>query len=210
MVQSPLKATRQVFVYFLIFAILTSISYSFTLSWNKAYIICHVLFLLFFLKRHKEDLLEKGKEVKKDLSSWKKFIPLTFVFLTISLLSNILLIHFLGTISVNEQLLRNDIFASPLLFAIITCFLGPIVEELIFRFPYYKVKKTPFTLFLMAIFFSFIHLPFSNNLLSYLFLIPYFFLSLFISYPFYKTDNIYLSIGIHILYNTFNFVLLLI
>ena len=207
---NPLSATLQVFLYFFLLVILTAVGYSFTLSWDKAYIIGYILILLFFIKRYHSLLKEEGKKVKEAFLSWKKAIPIQALFLFLSLLINALLIHFLGSISGNEQLLRGDFFSSPFLLSIVVAFLAPVAEEFIFRFPYVKVKKSLGIFLLYSFLFALIHLTPSTKVLSYLFIVPYFFLSLFIGYPFYKSGNIYLSIGTHILYNIANIMLLLI
>ncbi len=73
-------------------------------------------------------------------------------------LSNILLYNILGNISSNESDFRSMLFSSPFLMSISVGILGPIVEELAFRFPYKNIKTNKYlSFFIYTFIFAFIH-----------------------------------------------------
>jgi len=87
--------------------------------------------------------------------------------------------------------------------------LGSILESLLFIYPFNKINTLP-AFFVYTILFALSHLMYSNNMLDLLFIIPYILMSLGFYYSFYKTNNIFVSIIIHILNNLISFMLIFI
>lgn len=169
------------------------------------------LVVLFILKR---DLITQTKNffqnpkpiIKKGLKYW----GLGFL---VMIISNLVVSSIVGDIPVNEQMARSQITDYPL-YAIPTAILiGPILEEVIFRFSLRKCfnKELTFALF-SAFIFGFLHVVSAideftlNNIINHLkevlYIIPYGSLGYFFAKAYYETENIYSSIIPHILHNS--------
>lgn len=206
-----LKSILLVLGFYILSSFTLAIGYILVPNWPVAYIIGYGAMIGIFYFIYKEDLKNNYKTLKEDIKkSWKKILPFTILFTILVYISNFLLYHFLGDIAQNEALVREELFASPILMSISIVILGPIVEELIFRMPFKNIQKHKFLTFIIySLIFAGVHIVVSSSLLDLLFIIPYMFLSLSFGYSFYKTDNIYLSMIIHILNNFLNVMILL-
>ena len=186
----------QLFVYSAIY----SISENEPISYFITYSI--VLISLIIWKRNslKEDL----KSLKGDLNGKTKHIILMYIlFYSLMLITNYIIYKYVGNIAENESVLRASLLKSPILMSISLALLGPIMEELIFRYPYQNIKTNKNLKFVIyTLVFALFHIFSATSIQGLLFLIPYTFLSLSITYSYYKTDNIYTSMFFHIINNT--------
>jgi uncharacterized protein len=118
------------------------------------------------------------------------------------LIVNNLLVKLLSGIPTNEEENRELLRKMPLYSALVMCFLGPISEEIIFRL---NIRKCFSNITIYAIFsgilFGLMHVIVSDNLLQYLYIIPYGVLGYCFAIAYAKTDNIFTSITIHSLHN---------
>lgn len=197
------------------FTILTSlilaITYSITKIWESAYISCYIIMFIILFKIFKDDLKDNVKTLKSDWrKNWKKLLIITTL-LTIALYtSNFIIVKLMGSLAQNEIMSRNQLMSSPVMMGISIVFLGPIIEEMIYRLPYKYVQKHKLlNYFIYSLIFALAHIAFTNGVKELLYLIPYMFLSLSIGYSFYKTENIYMSMIVHILNNFVNVMILL-
>ncbi len=199
----------------LILTILTSfvlaIAYKITRYWSLAYILCYIIMIILLGKYFKEDLIDNFHTFKEDIKKqWLNVLIFTIIFTSLLYLSNYLIAKYVGDLATNEIMSRNQLKTSPLLMSISMGFLGPIVEEIIYRLPYKNVNKHKLlNFFIYTFIFALAHIAITNGIQELLYLIPYTFLSLSIGYGFYKTDNIYVSIIVHILNNLANIVIIL-
>lgn len=190
------------------------LSLFFTLTKNESlgYFIGYIvtLLVLFFIYRKK--LLNDAKNFKSSIKGTFKHLLIIYITAMILMyISNLVLYYTVGSIASNETNVRQMIFNSPLLMGISFGIFAPIVEELIFRYPYKEAKTNKFLKFIIyTLVFAFAHIVGDLSLTGILYIIPYTFLSTGIGYSFYKTDNIYTSMIAHIFNNTFTIIILII
>lgn len=206
-----LKAILLVLGLYILNSFAIAIGYILVPHWPIAYIIGYVIMLVISFFIYKDDLMSNYQTLKEDIkNNWQKIVFFSILFTSLVYISNFILYYLLGDIAQNESLVREELFASPILMSINIIILGPIVEELIFRMPFKNVQKHKFLTFIIySLIFAGVHIVIKTSLLEILYIIPYMFLSLSFSYSFYKTDNIYLSMGIHIINNFLNVMILL-
>ena len=216
-------------LYFLLPGLLALLFKKFLLSsnfWihNVSYltIYCVTFFLIFFLV--KKDILsqfqvflkQRKQILSKGLSYW-------IYGLIVMLLSNLVITSIVGNIPVNEQLTRETLFTTPLSSIPIIMFIGPFLEELVFRYGFRKPfqKEISYALF-CAFLFGILHIITSidewtiSNLFTrlvlegeLLFLVPYGSLGFFFAKAYYETENIFSSVIPHMLHNSLSVLLIL-
>lgn len=186
----------QLFVYSAVYSISENEPVSYFITYST------VLISLIIWKR--KSLIEDLKSIKEDLKDKTKHIILMYIlFYSLTLLTNYIIYKCVGNIADNESLLRESLLNSPILMSISLALLGPIMEELIFRYPYQNIKTNKNLKFIIyTLVFALFHILSATSIQGLLFLIPYIFLSLSITYSYYKTENIYTSMFFHIINNT--------
>ena len=104
----------------------------------------------------------------------------------------------------NQESINNIITASPILAFVITTFIAPFIEELVFRKAFSDAikSKIPFIL-TSGIVFGAMHIisTLSTSLYGLLYIIPYSSLGICFGIIYYKTKNIYSTMFIHMLHN---------
>lgn len=205
-----LKAFLTSFLYLLFVSFIYALSYEFSFNTPLSYLIAYIFVMFFILKKNKDILYKNLTDLKNiHFNELIKLISISLLFTLLMVISNKLIVNYVGHIASNEldnQLLFNK---AKLLMGLNIIIFGPIVEELIFRFQYHNVKGNKLITF---IFYTFIFAIAHVNLTDiheYIFFIPYLFLSLSIGYSYYKTDNIFMSILAHILNNFITIMILL-
>lgn len=177
-----------------------------------------LLFLIFYYK----DSLKK--EWKDFLGNWLEYLKkAVFTFLkgiSFMIIVNLIILSFLSNLPQNEEINRNIITTLPIFSVISMIFLGPFIEELLFR----KGLKNAFSnKFAYSIFsgflFGFAHIlasldfgsfsAFLNSLPECLFLISYGGIGYFLAEAYYETDNIFVSTIAHMIQNTLGVSLIL-
>ncbi|MCI8794682.1 MAG: CPBP family intramembrane metalloprotease [Bacilli bacterium] len=186
----------------------------FTLT-NKehlSYAFGYLLALIIIIFKFRVTLIKDAKSFKEDIKGNVKNLVLFYIiFLLLMYCSNIILNMIVGNLATNESSIRSTFFEAPFLMTLTFGIIGPILEELIFRYPYRDIKTNKYLKFFISTFiFAFMHIIMDLSFPAVLYLIPYFFISLCVSYPFFKTGNIYTSMIAHITNNLSSFIILLI
>ena len=103
-----------------------------------------------------------------------------------------------------QEIIVETLKVAPIYTFIVTVFVAPILEELIFRLSFKNVIKNKWLFIIISgVIFGAIHVVFSvNDIYQLLYLIPYCSLGIAFSYMYYETDNILVPISFHILHNT--------
>lgn len=177
-----------------------------------AYFLGYLITLLIIGFKYRVDLINDFKNLKKDTKgSVRKLILVYIGFILLMYLSNIVLYNIFGSLSSNESDFRNMLFSSPFFMSISCGILGPMVEELVFRFPYKNIKTNKYLKFFIYTFiFAFVHVIANLSFPGILYLVSYIFLSIAIGYSYFKTNNIYTSMIAHMFNNISTIILLLI
>lgn len=209
---SSIRALIVSFLLLLAQGFLYAIVFSLTKKESIAYLLTYLLFLIILVTSQHKKLIEDAKNIKTAIKGNIKKLLFSYIIFTILMyISNVILFHFLGSIAENETSTRALLFESPLIMSLVFCLLGPILEELMFRYPYRDVLTNKYLkLGIYTLAFASLHIMPVNNLTNLFYLIPYTFLSLSIGFAYFKTNNIYTSIFFHILNNTYSIILLLV
>ena len=175
--------------------------------------------ILFFIFRKTiiNDLKKFKKDYKKDLDVGFKYY---FVGMLVMITSNLILMFITGGIAENEAVNREYLKMYPLYSIIAMVFLGPPIEEIVFRLGFRKAFKKwlPYAIF-SGLFFGGLHAFTAfegmslhealKNWVNILYTIPYGALGFAFAKVYYETDNICTSSLIHILHNGFTVLLIL-
>ena len=163
-----------------------------------------------------------NKYIKKDFYSFKKninknityIIKMFVIFMIVKYIVSFISVFIMMLLkfdtssmtSVNQNLIETYVKASPFLMVISTAILAPFYEEVLFRLGIKKVLKNKFLfVFISGMIFGLMHVfPLEKGISLTLGLtqsITYVTMGMFLSYSYYKTDNIFISVGIHFLNN---------
>ncbi len=164
--------------------------------------LCLVIILIgLYLKELKIELKKFKENLKISLDTAFKY---WFVGLIIMCISNIIIgyITSLKTSS-NEQAVQTLINTTPYLMIFTAGILAPFIEELTFRKGIFKIFKNKWIYATASgLIFGLLHVIGSNNILEYLYIIPYGSLGFFFALTYYDTKSIYPSIIMHAIHNT--------
>lgn len=153
---------------------------------------------------HKQ-IITDFKDLKKN---HKKYFSECFKYWLIGLMimyaSNfIIMFVFDGGISENEEAVRSIFRLSPLYVYISAVIFAPIIEELVFRNSIrYVVPNKHLFIFLSGFLFGLAHLEYSiTSFIDVLTIIPYGALGWMFAVMLEKTNNIFVSMGFHLMHN---------
>jgi len=187
---------------------------------NIGYYLFIVVGLIFLFRKSLKEEWNKFKKEKKfytktGLKAWIKGYGLM-------ILSNFIVLSITnGVIAGNEAQNREILNQMPFYAITIICFIGPFIEELVFRKSFKKAfqNKYLFTIITSLIFAS-LHVINSfdpltlesilNNWTQLFYLLPYSSLAIFLALSYYETDNIFTSTIAHCFHNTLTVIITLI
>ncbi len=151
------------------------------------------------LKKDLKDLKKNHKEYyKNNLKYWLMALFVMYVSnLILTIMSN-------GGIPNNEEIIREQFQVSPLyIFISAVCF-APILEELVFRQSIRNLINNKWLFIILSgLIFGGMHVFTNdiNSIIDILYIIPYSAPGVAFAYMLYKTDNIFVSTGFHLLHN---------
>ena len=149
-------------------------------------------------------------EIKKFKENYKIFLKKGFFYWGISFLL-MLVSNYIITIKenlpLNELLIRENFNNNFIGLFALTVIFAPILEEVLFRYSFSKIKNKYIYIILSSVLFAFVHL---SNMNEIIYLIPYGFLGMGFGLTYLKNQNIISSILIHSFHNYFVILLLVI
>ena len=170
-------------------------------------ILKYLIFPILLFIIYKDELIENLKRFKnKVLDYLPNIITPYFMGFMVMLISNMCLIYILRLgQAANEQQLNELSEMYPVYVFVASCFIGPFIEEIVFRFCLRKIiRNDKLFIILSGVIFGLLHVLFNmNGILDLLFVIPYGSLGCAFAYMYVKTDNIWTTISVHTLHNTF-------
>ena len=202
-----------IFLYFLLYSIeslpfkllhidLNTLSNTIKIIYMSVYeIMIIAIMLLIYNKWLKKDLNDIKKNHKEYYSKYFKYYLIAF---GVMMISNLIIIIILNKdISTNETLVRETFQISPFYMYLSGIIFAPIVEEIVFRGCIKKIIPNKYLFVLTSgLICGFIHIAgYINSPSDYLYLIPYSSLGFAFAYVYYKTDNIFTSMGLHFMHN---------
>ncbi len=159
------------------------------------------------IKINNINIKERIKDFKKNKKDYLKLIFKTLLIgLIFIIITNLIISHF-NELPQNELTLRKEIKLYPIYYILNILILGPIMEEILFRYTFTIIKNKYIYLIVTTLFFAILHMQKIPEDLIYL--IPYSLMSFTFTYPFYKTNNIINSIITHSAYNLISLILIL-
>ncbi len=168
-------------------------------------IFAEIIFSGIILAVYFEDIKTQLKDFKKN---FMKYMDSGFKYwiagVGLMAVSNIVIKLFTtSTVANNEQSVQNIIESVPYLAFIMTTFLAPFIEEMIFRKAFKDVIHSKWAYILMSgLVFGGLHVVLSfKSLTDILYIIPYSSLGLAFAYSYYETKNIFTTIVYHMLHN---------
>lgn len=163
-------------------------------------LIAAILFMIY----HKQ-IINDFKDLKKN---HKKYFSKCFKYWLIGLMimyaSNfIIMFVFDGGLSENEETIRNIFKLSPIYIYVSAVIFAPIIEELIFRNSIRHIVPNKYLfIFLSGFLFGFAHLGYTiTSFIDVLTIIPYGALGWMFAIMLEKTNNIFVSMGFHLMHN---------
>ena len=188
---------------------------SFSMTMKAIYLfLCDVGYMLVLFLLYRDKIIKDFNEYfKKFMTNFELGFKYYFIGVILMMVSN-LFISFVITdaIAGNEDAVRDMIDVVPLYMLFSVSLYAPFVEELIFRhsikdavmcYGNNKITKGLY-IFLSGFIFALMHiLGNATSLIDYIYLIPYMSLGIAFSSLYNKTDNIFSTIMMHCLHNTF-------
>lgn len=184
---------------------------------DKMYVVylttSELILTVIYFAIYRKTLVNDFKEFKKDING-----NLEFAFrywaagFAIMVVSNLFITVILGkTIAGNEETVRNYIGTAPILMAISTVIFAPINEELTFRKSIRDAINNKWAYVLLSgIIFGGLHvISYVSSPLDLVYLIPYCSLGIAFALLYYKTNNIFSSISMHMMHNLLSIIVYL-
>ncbi len=189
------------------------------LDYNYLECITYMLFALIVFLLYRKYFKADYKEFKNGFKSYLEIIIKYTVLFFIIKIGCAVLTEIIGLIiganigeSANQESINALVKASPIVMLITITFLGPIVEEGIFRLGLRKVIKNKYVfLTLTGLMFGLMHI-FPTNMhldVALTYSIIYVMMGIYLGYVYEETDNIWVPIIIHSLNNFISFILII-
>lgn len=177
------------------------------ISFGYLYLILYFILALIFSFIYYKDLIHDFKDFKDFKKNYKKYLKVAFKYWLKGLFIMIvcaIIFNFIGIEqNVNESSNQTLLKEYPLIEIIISIFLAPLTEELVFRRGLKNISSNIHIYsYISGIIFALLHLITSlNNPIMLLYIIPYSAVGIAFGYTYKRNNNIYSSICIHSLHN---------
>ena len=208
------------FAVFILYFILSALPYSFiemfgikynSLStiFKQIYLIIYeisIIALMIFIYRKEwfKDFKNFRNNIFKYFKDYIYYWALAFLLM---ILSNMIVSRFtIVAVAQNQTEILNELETYPIYILISSVFLAPILEELIFRLSIRKMFAKTKWLFILfsGILFGMLHvMGTTDNLIDFLFIIPYSIPGFIFAYAYTKSNNICVPIMLHFVNNLF-------
>lgn len=165
-------------------------------------IITNLIYLLFVVYMYKDELKLELKEFK--LKNIYKYIHIYLLGVLLMYASNYIVSNITNiAISQNETNVREYIKLFPIYMSFSTVIYAPIVEEITFRKTFRNIFKNNYIFILISgIMFGLVHMISSyGSFNDFLMIIPYILMGIDLSYIYYKSNNIFVTITLHSMHN---------
>lgn len=155
----------------------------------------------------KKDLVKNFKDFKKDFKMYfEKYHIYWFVMLFLMFISSMFVSLFTPCLPQNEELIRESLTSGTAEFIYIlisSVLIAPLMEEFIFRASIRKIIPLKWIFILVSgLFFGSMHvIGLANNLVDYLYILPYSIPGFVLAYTYVKSENIFVPISIHMVHN---------
>lgn len=171
-----------------------------------SYLVLVAITLLLFGK----ELLTELKEIKSTGKYLRAVLVGWIILWGCSILANLIVMAITQSeeSSVNQQVIEQCMSIYPVLMGITTVLFAPLVEEVVFRYTIMKgfLNRPWIGIALSSFLFGMIHVISAGD---FIYAIPYIAMGFALGYAYYKNQNIWYSIGVHLFQNLFSTIILI-
>lgn len=168
-------------------------------------ILCQVIVILLIIFLFKDEIKRSFKELKKNhLKYFSKYFKYYVIALVVMVVSNAYIFSINGgNIAGNESSVRDLFDVAPIYTYISAVIIAPILEELVFRLSLKNILGRNFIFIISSgLIFGALHIIGSyTSPIDLLYLIPYGSFGVAFAYILTKTNNIFISMGFHLMHN---------
>ena len=168
-------------------------------------IIYQILMTLIIVYIYKKIIITDFKVfIKNNIKYFKEYIKYWFLMLILMISSNLIVTFFTTTdIANNQNTIIETLKVAPIYTFILTVFVAPILEELVFRLSFRKIfSNNILFIFLSGLIFGSMHvIGTCEHLIDLLFIIPYSIPGFIFAYVYTKCKNICVPISLHFIHN---------
>ncbi len=213
-IKSILTGIGVILLYFIGSSIYTNILNLFGVNYSKLSIAVKSIYLGFYeliltliiVYIYKKDFIPNLKDfIKNNAKYFKEYIKYWFMMLGLMMIANILITNFTTSLtSNNQQTIMDNLKIAPIYTFVVTVFIAPVLEELVFRLSFRKIfyKNDILFIIISGLVFGSLHVLGSfNALIDLLFIIPYSIPGFIFAYIYCKSKNICVSMSIHFIHN---------
>lgn len=170
-----------------------------------------ILFIFVLWMIYKRDMNKDFNDFRKNIGKYlKKYIEYWAIMLILMCAANaiIILIKYLFNqgiyMSKNEEYVHDLLRKYPIYTIISTVLLAPLEEEIVFRKTVRKIFTNKYIYIIVSgLFFGLMHvITSSENILDFIYIIPYSIPGFILAYVYQKSDNIFASVSIHFIHNS--------
>lgn len=170
------------------------------------YLLCYEAILIgIIILIHFKKLKNDAKDLKKNHKNYyKNCLKYWFIALFIMYVSNFIISLLKDGLPNNEALIREQFQISPIYIFVSAVIFAPVLEELIFRQSFRNLINNKWLFIIISgLVFGGMHVFNGSNitLIDMLYIIPYSVPGMAFAYMLYKTDNIFVPMGFHMLHN---------
>lgn len=168
-------------------------------------IIYQILMTLVIVYIYKKTIITDFKTfIKNNIKYFKEYIKYWFLMLILMISSNLIVTFFTTTdIANNQNTIIETLKVAPIYTFILTVFVAPILEELVFRLSFRKIFSNNILFILLSglVFGSMHVIGTCEHLIDLLFIIPYSIPGFIFAYVYTKSKNICVPISLHFIHN---------
>lgn len=168
-------------------------------------IIYQILMTLVIVYIYKKTIITDFKIfIKNNIKYFKEYIKYWFLMLILMISSNLIVTFFTTTdIANNQNTIIETLKVAPIYTFILTVFVAPILEELVFRLSFRKIFNNNILFILLSglVFGSMHVIGTCEHLIDLLFIIPYSIPGFIFGYVYTKCKNICIPISLHFIHN---------
>lgn len=168
-------------------------------------IIYQILMTLVIVYIYKKTIITDFKVfIKNNIKYFKEYIKYWFLMLILMISSNLIVTFFTTTdIANNQETIIETLKVAPIYTFILTVFVAPILEELVFRLSFRKIFSNNILFILLSglVFGSMHVIGTCQHLIDLLFIIPYSIPGFIFAYVYTKSKNICVPISLHFIHN---------
>ncbi len=213
-IKSILTGIGVILLYFISSSIYIDVLNLFGVDYNKLSITVKSIYLGFYeliltliiVYIYKKDFIPNLKDfIKNNTKYFKEYIKYWFMMLGLMMIVNILITNFTTSLtSNNQQAIMENLKIAPIYTFVVTVFIAPVLEELVFRLSFRKIfyKNDILFIIISGLVFGSLHVLGSFNApIDLLFIIPYSIPGFIFAYIYCNSKNICVSMSIHFIHN---------